>query len=213
MVLIKNFLAATAIFASATVAIDVPSTDSEAAAFWGQLDTVASTELLAPIAPATALVAEIIEERGDDDYGRRPGPRPPKVANPYQGRECPRKLDLEIPKRSNCERNECFNSFLSTQKEGRHCPSEAFAFCCLWLSAGGYGKKWAVSNDWIFRRAPYAKACNGYGDRPKDVIRKIDDVCGCTIKQKVTTEVDNEYFKLRERKPDHPTCRRPAPHY
>jgi hypothetical protein len=242
MVLIRTLLAASAIFASAVVADDEPTNDVEAAAFWNQLETIAGPDVLAPLAPIT----DIIEERGEDDYSRRPVPRPPKVGNPYQGRKCSKALDIDIPKRLSCERNECFKYDLVTSQtslpltqsqlvpqhpEGgsrrkpplpqtrpitdtlQHCPSEAFGFCCLWLSAGNYGKKWAVKNEWVFRRAPYAKACNAYGDKPKDVIRKIDDVCGCTIKQKVTIEVGSEYYKLRGKKVDDDICRLARPNH
>ncbi|KAH7376742.1 hypothetical protein B0T11DRAFT_272867 [Plectosphaerella cucumerina] len=104
MLLIKTLLAASAIFVSAVAANEEPTNDVEAAAFWNQLETIAGPDVLAPLAPIT----DIIEERGEDDYSRRPVPRPPKVGNPYQGRKCSKALDIDIPRRLSCERNECF---------------------------------------------------------------------------------------------------------
>lgn len=143
MVLIKNFLAVAAVVASSAVAVDLPNTDIEAAAFWGQLETLPIPEI-----PVVAdVVGAVIEGRGDnrnrkdyddgrgngrndrdsydnrgkgsaasnnnrDDYGRRPAPRPPRTANPYQDRKCPRNTKPEFPRKLTCERNNCFRYVL-----------------------------------------------------------------------------------------------------
>lgn len=96
MVLVKHFLAAAALLASAIA--DEPKTDAEAAEWFSQLETITIPDVA------------VLEERGkspddDDRRGRWPTPW---MNDPYRGLSCPRGLDFNLPRRYSCNRNSCF---------------------------------------------------------------------------------------------------------
>ena len=54
--------------------------------------------------------------------------------------------------------------------------------------------------------APYTKNCENKGDKPWDVLYKINDACGCTLNHEVEVDVHSDYFKLRKLPPYAPQC-------
>lgn len=79
----------------------------------------------------------------------------------------------------------------------QHCPKEAFAFCCIWNFANPWEKYWAIKTGVLYKLAPYSANCKGDKDTWKDVLAKVDDVCGCTLNHEVTVDVKSDYYGLR----------------
>ncbi|KAM0326649.1 hypothetical protein ACHAQA_006518 [Verticillium albo-atrum] len=211
MVALKHIAALVAIFATSVIAQGGPDTDAEAKAFWEQLDDLPETlsapsikgRTPEPVPEAEPELVEI-EERGDKR----------KNKDPYKNRQCPNYLYINLPYHYECHRNNCYRGFLNTRdgSDGRHCPAEAFDLCCLWLSANDYAKKWAIKSKYLYEHAPYTRSCKSNYDSVRDVIKKIDDVCACTVGHKVQVDRSSEYFKLRNKKAGEPICRK-KPYY
>lgn len=122
----------------------------------------------------------------------------PLFKDPYQGLCCKADYD-EPPCDSDCNRNNCFREFLDARdgSPGKHCPKEAFAFCCIWNQASVWEKYWAVESGFVYEVAPYSKNCAD--STCWQTVDKIDDVCGCTLHHKVTLDINSEpdYWNLR----------------
>jgi len=120
--------------------------------------------------------------------------------DPYKGFYCRAPYTLP-PCETKCNRNNCFRGFLNARdgSDGKHCPIEAFGFCCLWNWAPPYYKYIGVKKGLVYKFAPYSKNCKNDGDSWGDVVAKINDVCGCTLNHEVYVDIcDNKaYWQLR----------------
>ncbi|KAM0276420.1 hypothetical protein ACHAQH_006772 [Verticillium albo-atrum] len=211
MILLKHLAVIAAVFAPSVIGQGSPDTATEAKAFWEQLDDMPNTlptpsikgrfpEAFPEAIPEFLMGTIELEERGKKH----------KLRDPYKNRQCPNYLHIDLPRQYECHRNNCYRGFLNARdgSYGRHCPAEAFNLCCLWLSANNYCKKWAIKSKDLYKRAPYARSCKDHYDSVRDVVRKIDDICACTVGHKVTVDNGSEYFKLRNKMAGTPICRK-----
>jgi len=114
----------------------------------------------------------------------------------------------EPPCETKCNRNNCFRAFLNARdgSSGKHCPKEAFGFCCLWNHLKPGFKWYGVKKGLVTKYVPYTANCYGDGDKAWDVVAKIDDVCGCTLNHEVTVDVNSDYYGLRHKKCGDKAC-------
>ena len=89
----------------------------------------------------------------------------------------------------------------------QHCPSEAFAFCCTWNSYDSYTKTLSVTSSALFSLAPWTTNCQDVDGTSADVVKKIDDVCGCTLNHKVALDTTNAYFNFVGKPAGDAACR------
>ena len=190
MVSFKNILLA-AVAVVGVVASDPSGDDSAAQAFW---DNAASLDAVDGDAP---------EKR----YAVVHGARGDILKDPYKGSYCKAKY-TKPPCETKCNRNNCFRGFLNARdgSDGKHCPKEAFAFCCIWNFANEWEKYFAIKKGILYKLAPYSKNCKGDKDTWKDVLEKVDDVCGCTLNHEVDVDIKSDYYGLRFYKPWSKQC-------
>lgn len=101
------------------------------------------------------------------------------------------------------------NLFVSLTSEPfplQHCPKEAFGFCCAYNHASDWFKWWAIEHGIVEAFAPYTKNCRGSGDSTWDVLKKLNDACGCTLNHEVKVDVTSDYYALRYFNPHNPKC-------
>jgi hypothetical protein len=129
------------------------------------------------------------------------------MRDPYWGSYC-RAPYTEPPCETKCNRNNCFRGFLNARdgSDGKHCPKEAFAFCCIWNHVNYFHKWIAVKKGYLVKIAPYAKNCKNDGDSVAAVVDKVNDVCGCTLNHEVTIDKTSDYYGLRYYPPYSPKC-------
>jgi len=155
-------------------------------------------------------IADAVQGDPDEKRAIVKAPRnnpPPVLKDPYKGSHCCAPFTLP-PCATNCNRNNCFRAFLNARdgSDGKHCPKEAFGFCCLYNSAPDPIKYWAIATGFIDHIAPYTENCKGDGDSNWDVLKKLNDACGCTLNHEVTVDVTSDYYALRWYKPHNPKC-------
>ncbi|KAH8910357.1 hypothetical protein BR93DRAFT_955518 [Coniochaeta sp. PMI_546] len=193
MVALK-WLLISALTTVSVLAQDPTGDDAEAAAYWG-----------ADIADA---VDGTPDEKRDVTIVKVPRTNPPVVLkDPYKGSYC-RAPYTKPPCETTCNRNNCFRGLLNARdgSDGKHCPKEAFGFCCLYNFASDWQKFWAIKYGIIEHIAPYTANCKGSGDSTLDVLKKLNDACGCTLNHEVKVDTTSDYYKLRYFSPHSPQC-------
>lgn len=178
------------------------------------LSVLAQDELIGDDAAAAAYwdgdIGDAVEGSPDEKRSIVKVPRtdPPAIMkDPYKGSRCTARYTLP-PCKTTCNRNNCFRGFLNARdgSDGKHCPKEAFGFCCKYNSASDWFKFWAIKYGIIEHIAPYTKSCRGDKDSHWDVLKKLNDVCGCTLNHEVTVDVTSDYYDLRWYYPHNPKC-------
>jgi len=131
------------------------------------------------------------------------------MKDPYKGLWCNAKY-TEPPCETKCNRNNCFRGLLNARdgSDGKHCPKEAFDFCCKYNKASDWDKFWLIKYGWywIVKYAPYVKNCKSDSDSAYDILLKLNDACGCTLNHEVTIDITNDYYKLRHYPCGSPKC-------
>jgi hypothetical protein len=184
--------------AAATVSVlaqDPPTGDAaEAAAYWEQAE---SAQLTGGDSPEKRDVVNVKAPRND----------PVVLKDPYKGSYCWAPYTAP-PCATTCNRNNCYRGFLNARdgSSGKHCPKEAFGFCCAWNFGSDFQKYWYVATGGVYHFAPYAASCKNDGDSTWDVVKKINDVCGCTLNHEATVDVTSAYYGLRRKSPHSPEC-------
>ncbi|RKU46430.1 hypothetical protein DL546_006468 [Coniochaeta pulveracea] len=185
----------TAAAATSVLAQDPPTgDDAAAAAYWNE----ASGADLVDSDPSVAKRDATLVHVARTDSGEA-------TKDPYWGRHCHGKYNFP-PCKTTCNRNNCFRSFLNARdgSDGKHCPKDAFGFCCAWNKADPWTKYWAYISGFLHHIAPYTDNCKNDKDKWYDVIGKIDDVCGCTLAHQVLVTPDNDYLALNYK----PECKK-----
>jgi hypothetical protein len=142
------------------------------------------------------------------DFIKVPRNDPAVMKDPYKGSYCWAPYTTP-PCATTCNRNNCFRAFLNARdgSDGKHCPKEAFGFCCAWNNAPIFIKYWGIESGAVEYFAPYTKNCKSSGDYTWDVLNKLNDACGCTLNHEVKVDVTSDYYKLRYYDPHSPQCK------
>ncbi|EON98257.1 hypothetical protein UCRPA7_6218 [Phaeoacremonium minimum UCRPA7] len=192
MVAFKNLLLIAAAFVGVIAQDDAPEGDTAAAqAYWDQV-----------LAGAETQTGDAVEKRSLIHAARTV-----EMKDPYKGSICTAPFTAP-PCETHCTRNNCFRGFLNARdgSSGKHCPKEAFGFCCAWNYAPDFIKWYAVKYDILYAVAPYASSCKSSDDTAWDVVNKVNDVCGCTLNHEVTIDTSNAYYGLRALNPGNSKC-------
>jgi len=179
----------TAVSAVSVLAQEPTGDEAAAAAYW---DAAATTDAVAGDAPEKI-------KRTDA----------PVLKDPYKGLWCKAPY-TEPPCATTCNRNNCFRALLNARdgSGGKHCPKEAFDFCCKYNKASDWEKYYLIKYywKWIVKFVPYVANCKDSKDSSLDVLHKLNDACGCTLNHEVKVDITSDYYKLRHYWPGSPKC-------
>ncbi|KAK3330001.1 hypothetical protein B0H66DRAFT_527369 [Apodospora peruviana] len=134
--------------------------------------------------------------------------------DPYTGWQCAPWWPLQtVPSSPTCSTNNCYRAFLNARKgsDGFHCPSVAYDYCCQWYSLTPSDRALVVEYGNLYHYLPWTGNCGAAGPfntaaDVQNVVKKVDDVCACTINHKVLVQGPNDYLSLTPLPLDDPVC-------
>jgi hypothetical protein len=94
----------------------------------------------------------------------------------------------------------------------KHCPSTALDYCCQWYTLRPNEKTYVVTSGVLVHFLPWTANCDAEGpfdtpDQIETVVRKVDNICACTLKHQVSVTLPNDYAALTGLPVNDPVCR------